>query len=52
MEEKSKKRLQNLFEGVADPRIDRTKRHQVLDLILIAIVAVLCGAEGCVDIEA
>jgi len=52
VEEESKRCLQSLFEGVADPRIDRTKRHHVLDLILIAIVAVLCGTEGWVDIEA
>ncbi len=52
MEEASKKSLQSLFEGIEDPRIDRTKRHQLLDIILIAILAVLCGAEGWVDIEA
>src|SRR5918912_1447540 len=52
MEEASKKSLQSVFEGVEDPRIDRTKRHQLLDIIVIAILAVLCGAEGWVDIEA
>jgi len=52
MEEESKKSLQSMFEGVEDPRIDRTKRHQLLDIILIAILAVICGAEGWVDIEA
>jgi hypothetical protein len=52
MEEASKKRLQSLFEGLEDPRIARTKRHQLLDILLIAILAVMCGAEGWVDIEA
>jgi predicted transposase YbfD/YdcC len=52
MEEASKKSLQSVFKDVEDPRIDRTKRHLLLDIILIAIVAVICGAEGWVDIEA
>jgi hypothetical protein len=52
MEEASKKSLQSVFAGVEDPRIDRAKRHLLLDIILIAIVAVICGAEGWVDIEA
>lgn len=52
MEEASKKSLQSVFEGLEDPRIDRTKRHQLLDILLIAILGVICGAEGWVDIEA
>lgn len=52
MEEASKKSLQSVFEGLEDPRIDRTKRHQLLDMLLIAILGVICGAEGWVDIEA
>lgn len=30
---------------VEDPRIDRTKRHQLLDIIVIAICAIICGAD-------
>ncbi len=52
MEEASKKSLQSVFAAVEDPRIDRTKRHLLLDIILIAILAVICGEEGWVDIEA
>jgi hypothetical protein len=52
MEEERKKNLQSVFEGIEDPRIDRTKRHHLLDIILIAILAVICGAEGWVDVEA
>ena len=52
MEEANKKSLQSAFEGIEDPRIDRTKLHQLEDIILIAILAVICGAEGWVDIEA
>jgi predicted transposase YbfD/YdcC len=39
------------FSRVKDPRIDRTKRHRLLDIILIAICAVICGADSWVDIE-
>ena len=52
MEEASKKSLQRVFTGIEDPRIDRTKLHQLEDILLIAILAVICGAEGWVDIEA
>jgi len=52
MEEVSKKSLQSVFAGIEDPRMDRTKLHQLEDIILIAILAVICGAEGWVDIEA
>jgi len=39
------------FSKVKDPRIDRTKRHRLLDIILIAICGVICGADSWVDIE-
>lgn len=39
------------FSKLEDPRIDRQKRHQLLDIIVIAICAVICGAETWVDIE-
>ena len=51
MEEESTNNLQSIFESIEDPRVERTKRHQLLDIILIAILGVLCGAEGWVDIE-
>ena len=34
-----------------DPRIERTKRHQLIDVITIAICAVICGADSWVAIE-
>ena len=52
MEEESPSILQSIFKDIEDPRVERTKRHQLLDIILIAILGVLCGAEGWVDIEA
>lgn len=32
------------FGEVADPRIDRHKEHKLLDILVIAICAILCGA--------
>lgn len=39
------------FEGLEDPRDDRGKRHKLLDLIAIAICAVICGADSWVHVE-
>ena len=39
------------FAVVDDPRIDRTKDHALLDMIIIAICAVICGADGWVQVE-
>jgi predicted transposase YbfD/YdcC len=40
------------FADVPDPRIDRTKRHKLIDIIAIAICGVICGANDWVAIEA
>ena len=34
-----------------DPRLDRTRRHDLLDIVVIAICAVLCSAETWEDVE-
>lgn len=39
------------FEHLPDPRIERTRAHRLLDIIGIAICAVVSGAEGFTDIE-
>jgi predicted transposase YbfD/YdcC len=39
------------FATIDDPRIDRTKDHALLDIILITLCAVICGADGWVDVE-
>ncbi|MEZ9545419.1 MULTISPECIES: ISAs1 family transposase [Vibrio] len=39
------------FENIVDPRIERCKKHQLLDILLLAISAVISGAEGWEDIE-
>jgi predicted transposase YbfD/YdcC len=51
MEEEEKNTLQSIFEVIEDPRVERTKQHQLIDIIIIAILGVLCGADGWVDIE-
>jgi predicted transposase YbfD/YdcC len=38
------------FTQLEDPRIDRTRRYGLLDLILIALCAVVSGANDCVGI--
>ena len=39
------------FATLKDPRIDRTKRHKLLDIIAVAICATICGADSWVHIE-
>ena len=44
--------LQEHFAELTDPRVDRGKLHLLLDILLIALCAVLCGADTWVEIEA
>ena len=39
------------FSDLKDPRIDRTKDHLLEDIIVIAILSVICGAETWNDME-
>ncbi|MDA0263295.1 MAG: ISAs1 family transposase [Chloroflexi bacterium] len=39
------------FAALEDPRIERTKRHKLLDIVSIAICGTICGADNWVDIE-
>jgi predicted transposase YbfD/YdcC len=39
------------FATVHAPRVERTKRHRLMDNLVIAICAVICGADSWVDIE-
>jgi predicted transposase YbfD/YdcC len=43
--------LTDHFAGPTDPRIDRTKEHKLIDIVTIAICAVICGADTWVGIE-
>lgn len=44
--------VHDAFATLVDPRVERTKRHQLLDIITIALCGVICGADGWVEIEA
>lgn len=35
--------------GISDPRTGNAPRHGVLDILVIALAASVCGAESCVD---
>ena len=39
------------FENLTDPRLERTKRHALLDIIILAVCGTLGGADGWADIE-
>jgi predicted transposase YbfD/YdcC len=43
--------LAHHFAGLTDPRIDRSRLHELLDIIAIAICAVVAGADSWDDIE-
>ncbi len=39
------------FDNLEDPRIERTKQHRLIDIVALAILAVLSGADGWTAIE-
>lgn len=39
------------FAKLKDPRVDRTKRHLLTDILTITICAVICGADSWTDVE-
>ena len=43
--------LSHYFSEIKDPRVTRTKKHLLKDILVIAILAVIAGAEGWEDIE-
>jgi predicted transposase YbfD/YdcC len=51
MPKKPLEAIEEHFGKVIDPRRDRTKEHKLIDIIVVAICAVICGAEGWTDIE-
>ena len=50
MEKQASRILIDSFGDMPDPRIDRTKRHKLLDILVIAICAVICGADDWVAV--
>ncbi len=43
--------LSTHFAALDDPRVERTKRHRLLDILTIALCAVICGADTWVEVE-
>jgi len=39
------------FKDLADPRIDRTKEHDLIDVLIIAVCCLLCAGESFNDME-
>lgn len=39
------------FENLTDPRIDRNKFHLLYEMVVIALCAAICGADGWADVE-
>jgi predicted transposase YbfD/YdcC len=51
MEEKRTAALMDHFGKLEDPRIERHKDHKLIDLLVLAICAILCGANDWVAVE-
>lgn len=51
MKLRPKTTIEEHFSAIKDPRIDRTKRHKLIDIITITLCAVISGAESWDDIE-
>ena len=51
MKIKPKITITDHFTDLSDPRVERTKHHLLIDIVTIAICAVICGADSWVAIE-
>lgn len=51
MKLKPKRSIVEHFNDIKDVRIERGKKHKLIDIITISICAVVCGADGWGDIE-
>jgi predicted transposase YbfD/YdcC len=51
MDAESPRGVTRFFDDIEDPRIDRTKRHNLQDILTIALVAILGGAEAWTQVE-
>ncbi len=51
MAQRSKATILEYFAELDDPRVERTRRHKLVDILAIAICATICGADSWVHIE-
>jgi hypothetical protein len=49
--EKHPKSLSEHISIIIDPRVERTREHSLHDILVIAVLAMLCGAETFVDFQ-
>lgn len=43
--------IQAYFSVLIDPRVERTRQHKLIDILVIALSAVICGAEHFTEME-
>ena len=43
--------IEENFGGISDPRMDRTKLHKLIDILVIAICAAICSCDSWEDVE-
>jgi predicted transposase YbfD/YdcC len=48
----SENRIARHFAGLPDPRVNRTRKHRLDDILVMALCAVICGADTFEQIEA
>lgn len=51
MEQHTRLNLITIIREIEDPRVERTRLHKLEDILVIAICALLCGAESFEDME-
>lgn len=44
-------KLHEFFRQLPDPRVNRNKKHHLIDIIILTVLAVICGAESWDSIE-
>lgn len=45
------KTLLEIFSGISDPRVARTREHRLIDILVIAVCTAMSGGEGFTDCE-
>ena len=43
--------LRELFDAIVDPRVQRTRRHRLTDVLMLVLIGTVCGCEGWDEIE-
>ena len=43
--------LVDFLKEVPDPRVERTREHKLIDILVIGVCCLICGGEGFNDME-